>query len=98
MIKLDEIPPCAHDSPEARAAFAEILMTLFTEYPVWHVKYTGADGDIHRYRKHALLALSEAPGDTLNAYGARPRQSLFMALDTGVPNDRLLAAYAMLFT
>ena len=75
------LPNVTSWSPEQMESFRSIVKQLFSEYPVENPSLVV---DAAQWRRDAVKVET-------------PQSMLYLALDTGVPNDLLLAHYALIF-
>ena len=81
----EAIPPAIRDSPKAREAFKEILRSLYEQYEAV-VDSKGSMPSIAAMHRNSSLIEWRSPA-TMTYY----------ACDTGVPNELILSAYALIF-
>ncbi len=82
----EDIAETVRETDDALLAFRDILIGLFAQYPVpeecWGFYRPQMEG--HR-------------GEAIGVYAGNAHRMAYYACDTGVPNELILAAYAILF-
>jgi hypothetical protein len=89
MLTAADIPEATRDSPELCRAFRAALVGLFDAHEIVVPVSPATVFEPHEIIEHREQAL--------RLYDRDPRQAAYYACDTGVPNDKILAAYTLLF-
>jgi len=82
--------PTRNVSREGLEAFRDMLRQLFEEYPRLKILPNGHGEDAQYWRERALTNGGLPPEDLI-------RLVAYHACDTGVPNERIVAAYTLIF-